>query len=332
MTTQTAEFLNTPSDPTLAPSQDDRQQYPIVQWSHNPGGWLLPLDRAQEFDVMLPWPTRTVRLGTNDVECYHTSEIEIAILAIKKTWYIVDADEKIKYLDKYQDGARSKTHMLCIVKDEPDTLFMLSAKGMTSGDIHGRLGKLTAAMKKVGAAKPWYFFWLKIAAGTPERLKQGATVTPAVVEIPGKDEDVLIWLQDRFVGREFVEAVEALHHDAIVEFSKAYHVDEAAPEAPASGNGHTADGNGFDGLKSATSDRDIALVLAKGWAKTNDHEAAAKWALERRAFVSIDDAKETYRALWHDCKKAGKLNDWYTYWIDSVLAMIDTDGDDELPF
>ena len=340
MTTQTSDFLTVDYDPTLAqPVADAAQQYPVIQWNHAPGGWLLPVERVEEFDVTPPagWDRRTVTLGSNKVECYFSPVAEVSILATTKRWFTTDENGKATYLTKYADGARSKTHALCIVKGSPD-MFLLSAKGMTSADISSGLSKLQGAMKKINAVRPSYFFWTRIEAGDPQRLTKGATVTPAIVELPGKADDVLQWLTSKFVGKEFVANVEAEHAEAIREFTKPRDNghDATTPEPlPATGPAPTSAAttttsaapwsDGFSDLPSAAANRDVALGLAKTWAKAADHQAAAKWGLDRGAFTSLDDTKATYQALWQDAKKAGTLATWWETWVDAVLAMANTE-------
>ena len=343
MTTQTSDFLTVDYDPTLAqPVADAAQQYPVIQWNHAPGGWLLPVERVEEFDVTPPagWDRRTVTLGSNKVECYFSPVAEVSILATTKRWFTTDENGKATYLTKYADGARSKTHALCIVKGSPD-MFLLSAKGMTSADISSGLSKLQGAMKKINAVRPSYFFWTRIEAGDPQRLTKGATVTPAIVELPGKTDDVLQWLTGHFAGAEFVANVEGEHAEAIREFTKPRdngNGDDPQPEsvpagpapAPATSGAATtttsaAPWDTFDAMPSATADRAVALTLAKTW--KGNHEAAVQWALSLGAFADAKEAHEDYTFLWNRAKTEHggalpSLDAWWATWIDAVLATV----------
>ena len=339
------DFLNVSYDSTLAtPTADAGPAFATIQWSHQPGGWLLPVDRAEEFDVTLPWPKRTVRLGTNEVPCYYSASAEVAILAIVKRWFVVE-DDKPRYLDNYADGARSKSHLLVIVKDAPDELFVLSCKGATSADLHGALGKLGSAMKRANATRPWYFFWLKASAGDPIRLSKGATVAPLLLEQPGKTDNVVDWLAQRFVGAEFVAEVEARYAEDIKEFTKPRERSDAeassghdaqqpeplpatgpAPAAASTTTTATAPwSDGFSDLPSAAANRDVAMGLARGW-KSNDD--AINWALSLGAFANLEEAQADYWWLYGDAKAkhgaAPPKDQWASTWIDAVLAMVDT--------
>ena len=347
------DFLTASYDSSLAqPVTDTAPAYPVIQWSHNGGGagWLLPCDRAEEFGVTLPWAKRKVQLGSNSVECFHNGSAEFAILATKKTWFVVE-DDKTRYLDHYQDGARSKSHLLVIAKDQPDDLFVLSFKGATSADFHGALGKLQTAMKRASATRPLYFFWLKLSAGDPIRLSKGATVTPLLLEQPGKTDDVVTWLAGRFVGAEFVAAIEARYADDIRDFLKPRdkpdgNGDDPQPEpvpagpapAPAmSASATTAtpaapwEGDAFNALPMAAANRAVALGLAKGWTSNDD---AIRWALSLGAFANLEEAQADYYWLLGDAKaKRGAMppmDQWAATWIDAVLAMTDTS--DEVGF
>ena len=341
------DFLTVNYDSTLAqPVVDAAQQYPVIQWSHNGGaaGWLLPCDRAEEFGVTLPWAKRKVQLGSNTVECYHSASAEVAILAVVKRWFVVE-DDKPRYLDNYADGARSKSHLLVIVKDAPDELFVLSCKGATSADLHGALGKLGSAMKRANATRPWYFFWLKLSAGDPIRLSKGATVAPLLLEQPGKADNVVDWLAQRFVGAEFVAEVEARYAEDMREFVKPRERVDAeasnglahqqpaplpatgpAPAAASTTTTATAPwSDGFSDLPSAAANRDVAMGLARGW-KSNDD--AINWALSLGAFANLEEAQADYWWLYGDAKAkhgaAPPKDQWASTWIDAVLAMVDT--------
>ena len=315
------DFLTVNYDSTLAqPVVDAAQQYPVIQWSHNGGaaGWLLPCDRAEEFGVTLPWAKRKVQLGSNTVECYHSTSAEVAILAVVKRWFVVE-DDKPRYLDNYVEGARSKSHLLVIVKDAPDELFVLSCKGATSADLHGALGKLGSAMKRANATRPWYLFWLKLSAGDPIRLSKGATVTPLLLEQPGKTDDVVTWLAGRFVGAEFVAAIEARYADDIRDFLKPRdkgdgNGDDPQPEpgpagpapAPAMSAAATTatpaapwESDAFNALPMAAANRAVALGLAKGWTSNDD---AIRWALSLGAFANLEEAQADYWWLYGDAK------------------------------
>lgn len=321
----TADFLTVGFDTTLTPADDSRPQYPTIQWSHNPGGWLLPCDRAEEFDVTLPWERRTVRLGSNEVPCYYSASAEVAILAQVKRWFVTDEDGRLRYLEHYEQGARSKSHVMVLVKDAPAVPFVLSFKGMTSADIGGQLGKLTSAMKRGNVLRPLYFFWLKLSAGPAQRLKQGAVVAPALVDLPGKDDDLVEWLKARFTGADFVADVEAVFGDEIREFAQSLQrTTDNSDEAP-NGNGHSNgnghDGDDFDAMPSATGDRAVALALSKKW----DHTDAVAWAVDLGAYASIDEGKQDYSWLWNQTKAArgGRVpqyQDWFPVWIDHTLA------------
>ena len=339
------DFLNVSYDSTLAtPTADAGPAFATIQWSHQPGGWLLPVDRAEEFDVTLPWPKRTVRLGTNEVPCYYSASAEVAILAIVKRWFVVE-DDKPRYLDTYVEGARSKSHALVIFKDAPDNLFVLSCKGATSADLHGALGKLGSAMKRANATRPWYFFWLKLSAGDPIRLSKGATVAPLLLEQPGKADNVVDWLAQRFVGAEFVAEVEARYAEDMREFVKPRERVDAeasnglahqqpaplpatgpAPAAASTTTTATAPwSDGFSDLPSAAANRDVAMGLARGW-KSNDD--AINWALSLGAFANLEEAQADYWWLYGDAKAkhgaAPPKDQWASTWIDAVLAMVDT--------
>ena len=337
------DFLNTSFDSSLAqPVTDTAQKFPVIQWSHNGGGagWLLPCDRAEEFDVTLPWAKRNVQLGKNTVPCFHSASAEFAILAVKKTWFTTDADGRATYLDGgYVEGARSKSHLLVIVKDQPDDLFVLSCKGATSADFHGALGKLQAAMKRANAQRPLYFFWLKASAGDPVRLSKGATVAPLLLEQPGKTDDVVAWLAQRFVGAEFVAEVEARYADDIRDFLKP-HVNAdaeasnghdattpaplpATGPAPTSAATTTTSAAPWDAMPSATGDRAVALGLAQRWT----HEAAVEWAMSLGAFDDAARARADYTFLWNRAKaenggRIAQLAEWWPVWVDAVLATL----------
>ena len=335
------DFLTVDYDPSLTPAVVDAgPMYATIQWNHAPAGWLLPVERAEEFDATPPagWERRIVTLGSNKVECYYSPVAEVAILATIKRWFTTDEDGKATYLDHYADGARSKTHALAIVKGSPD-LFVLTCKGMSSGDFHSALSKLQGAMKKANAVRPLYFFWLTIQAGEPQRLAKGATVAPLLLGLPGKTDDVLQWLAARFTGAEFVAEVEAGHRETIAEFTKPRtngHADDEAPageaQPPAATNGHAApptvtSDDPFNEMKSATADRDVALTLAKTW--KGDHEKAVQWALSLGAFADVAEARTDYSWLWNEEKRKNggpltQLDAWWPIWIDAVLAMTET--------
>lgn len=186
----TNDFLNTSYDPTLAqPVADAAQQYPVIQWvSYAPGGWLLPVDRVEEFDVTPPaWAGNAAERpwAATRFPADFSPVAEVSILATTKRWFTTDENGKATYLTKYADGARSKTHALCIVKGSPD-MFLLSAKGMTSADMAVAWASWPRPMKKVNATRPTDSFWIRIKAGDPQRLAKGATVTPAIVSCPAR--------------------------------------------------------------------------------------------------------------------------------------------------
>lgn len=340
MTSQ--DFLNVSYDETLAPTAvDATTQYATIQWSNsNPSGWLLPADRAEEFGVQPPagWERRMVLLGGSEVPCYHSSVAEVAILAINKRWFVHE-DNRDRYLDKYVEnaGARTKTHVLCLVRGSDD-LFQLSVKGTQSINVGEGLSKLGAAMKREGAVRPHYFFWTRIKAGESGRAKTGATVTPAIVELPAKTDDALAWLKARFTGAEFVAMVERDHAEAIREFVKprtnsdveASNGHDATTPAPLPATGpapttttttSAAPWDAFDAMPSATGDRAVALGLAQRWT----HEAAVKWALDQGAFDDEAKAKADYTYLWNRTKtenggRIAQLAEWWPVWVDAVLA------------
>ena len=108
------DFLAVSYDETLAPTAvDATPQYATIQWNHtDPSGWLLPVDRVEEFDVQPPtgWERRVVTLGSNQVPCYYSASATVAILATTKTWFVKE-DDKDRYLTKYEDGALSLIHI-----------------------------------------------------------------------------------------------------------------------------------------------------------------------------------------------------------------------------
>ena len=344
------DFLTVGYDQTLAtPTADAGPLYATIQWSHNPAGWLLPCDRAEEFGVTLPWAKRRVTLGSNTVEAYFSPVAEVAILALVKRWFTTDENGKATYLDHYTEGARSKTHALVILKDAPDDLFVLSCKGATSADFHGAQGKLQAAMKRSGATRPLYFFWLKLSAGELVRLSKGATVAPLMMDIPGKADDVVAWLAQRFVGAEFVAEVEVRYAEDIKEFTKPRERSDAEasnghdtqqPEPlPATGPAPTTATLGapwsdeFNAMTSATASRDVALALAKNWT----HETAVKWAVSLGAFTNEAEAKTDYSWLWNDTKaknggRIAQLAEWWPVWIEAVLSTTDSSVADDPQF
>ena len=335
------DFLDIPFDGSLTPAVVDAKiEYPTIQWSHsNPTGWLLPADRVEEFDVQPPagWERRTAQLGGSDVPCYFAPSATVAILTWTKQWFIRE-DDRDRFLDKYQDGARSRTHILCIVKGSPD-LFVLTFKGMTSADFHGGISRLQGNMKRQSIVRPGYFFWLALSAGQAKRIASGAMVAPLLVEQPAKGEDLLQWLKARFTGAEFVADVEAQHTAAIREFNKPRERADAeatnghdattpAPlpatgPAPTSAATTTTSAAPWDAMPSATGDRAVALGLAQRWT----HEAAVEWAMSLGAFDDAARARADYTFLWNRAKaenggRIAQLAEWWPVWVDAVLATV----------
>lgn len=261
--------------------------YPIAAWNHEAGGLVGEVTKLDEFDVMLPWPVKSVKFGRGQKaqfkDCYVAQRAEIAVLATRTRWFDRLTGARV---DGYQDGAYSRLQLLALVKDGGSTPYMLSFKGVAAGLLSKALttvrrGPIAAGRRATGKPLSEATFWLTLYAGDPMTVgkDQATEITPPGIELPAKGEDAVNWLGARFVGSKLLAVVNDLAEEATTwaaSDSGAGH-EEAHGLAPAIGNGgyrHDAwagpeepDGifpedDPFDALPSASQEPAQAAALA----------------------------------------------------------------------
>lgn len=193
--------------------------YPYVAWSLNEAAWLCEVDKADTFDLVLPWPQETVRFGKGakkkEVDCYLSPVARVCILAERTRWFDRSTNERVA---GYQDGAYSKLHLLALVEGATAVPVMLTIKGVSAGELSKQLTTLrrnviAVARRKLGKSSlSEAGFWLTLRPGQAMMVgaQQQTEVTPPFLELPGKGDDLAEWLGKRFVGPEVLEIVNAL--------------------------------------------------------------------------------------------------------------------------
>ena len=193
--------------------------YPYVAWSLNEAAWLCEVDKADTFDLVLPWPQETVRFGKGakkkEVDCYLSPVARVCILAERTRWFDRLSGERVA---GYQEGAFSKLHLLALVEGATAVPVVLTIKGVSAGELSKQLTTLrrnviaTARRKLSKSSLSEAGFWLTLRAGQSMIVGavQQVEITPPFLELPGKGDDLAEWLGARFVGPEVLEVVNAL--------------------------------------------------------------------------------------------------------------------------
>lgn len=250
-------------------------QYPFIQWHYGDqkmkkaggmdymGGFFIKDDAIdEEAATAAGWQKTTwTRESGKEDSGYYRREIDVAVIAMRKRWEVVN-DYQRRYFawDKYDDAikagkASGRTQVLVLIKGlEAVGPLVLTFKGMSGAAFEGNrqtsgaLTKfaqtvITAANKASEAAAkaknqkpakwPYRAFWLSVGAdrdgkGEPiftEVGKDKATsrvVLPAAIALPAKWNDVD--LGKFYVGKELLATVNDLWAEAETNWSHAWDV------------------------------------------------------------------------------------------------------------
>lgn len=221
---------------------------PTIQWRRgdltNPnkllknGCWQLTVDNfASLIRDKLP-VVDVLHSGGVVVPSYLFEKIHIAILAYRKRWYTVNADNSITFLPpKFEESVasvKSKLQIWCLCRELNNEPVLVSVSGMNSKYLLDAMDAfikrvITPASRLAKTRFARYHFWLPLTSGGKQAVKNNQYITPPVLALDDVSEDVLRGL---FTGKDVAQVAELSMGEALDWAQPKVEPARPAPEAP----------------------------------------------------------------------------------------------------
>lgn len=203
---------------------------PTIQWRRgdltnpNPllknGCWQLSVENfAPLVGDSLP-VVDVLHSGGVVVPSYLLGTIHIAILAYRKRWYTVNADNSITFLPpKFEDAPgniKSKLQVFALCRELGNEPVLVSVSGMNSKHLQDAMDAfvkrvITPASRLAKTRFARYHFWLPLTSGGKQAVKNNQYITPPVMALDDAGEETLRGL---FVGRQVAAIAEEMLAEA----------------------------------------------------------------------------------------------------------------------
>lgn len=204
---------------------------PTIQWRRgdltnpNPllknGCWQLTVDNfAALIDSELP-AVDVLHSGGVVVPSYLLGTINIAILAYRKRWFTVNADNSITFLPpKFDDNVnghvRSKLQVYALCRELGNEPVLVSVSGMNSKYLQDAMDSfvkrvITPASRLAKTRFARYHFWLPLTTGGKQSVKNNQYITPPVMALDEINNETLRFL---FTGQQVAAIAEEMIAEA----------------------------------------------------------------------------------------------------------------------
>lgn len=220
---------------------------PTIQWRRgdltNPnkllknGCWQLTVDNfASLVGDSLP-AVDVLHGGGVVVPSYLIEKIHIAVLAYRKRWYTVNADNSITFLPpKFEEptvNVKSKLQIWCLCRELNNEPVLVSVSGMNSKYLLDAMDAfikrvITPASRLAKARFARYHFWLPLATFGKQAVKNNQYITPPALALDEINEDVL---RSLFTGKDVALQAELSMNEAVA-WSQTKIEQSSTPEAP----------------------------------------------------------------------------------------------------